>query len=130
MKIRWCNRDPCPPLPHHTLVTSERQFRSILEQYDLQPVLVREHYVAPGACATMHTFKMNNEYVCLVGVSKGHLRTAPYVEVVGTLVHEAVHIFQRYCEYLCERAPSKEFEAYAIERITKNLLELAMRIRK
>lgn len=43
------------------------------------------------------------------------------ISLAGLLVHEAVHVFQRYCKYIGESEPSKEFEAYAIEQLFKNL---------
>ena len=37
------------------------------------------------------------------------------------LVHEAVHIWQRYCKEIGEEHPSEEFEAYTIQNITHRL---------
>ena len=39
------------------------------------------------------------------------------------LVHEAVHIWQRIRELLGESNPSKEFEAYAIQRLCLELFD-------
>ena len=39
------------------------------------------------------------------------------------LVHEAVHVWQQTRVYLGETAPSPEFEAYAIQNISGNLMQ-------
>jgi hypothetical protein len=44
-------------------------------------------------------------------------------EAILTITHEAVHIFQRVCEFLGEESPGREVEAYAIENITRNLID-------
>ena len=54
--------------------------------------------------------------VCLD--AKGHKRD----EVIGLLVHEAVHVWQGIVEGIGEDHPSSEFEAYAIQRIALHLV--------
>jgi hypothetical protein len=49
-----------------------------------------------------------------------------HVNAMLTITHEAVHVFQRICELLGEEAPGHEVEAYAIERITQNLIDAYM----
>lgn len=46
------------------------------------------------------------------------------VEVFGLLLHEAVHIWQRTKQRMGESEPSKEFEAYSIQRIAQDLFEM------
>jgi hypothetical protein len=43
--------------------------------------------------------------------------------VVALLVHEAVHLWQYIKEDIGEHNPSKEFEAYAIQNLTQELLQ-------
>ena len=45
------------------------------------------------------------------------------IEVACLLVHEAVHIWQRTCEDYGEHRPSAEFEAYAIQNISQQLMQ-------
>lgn len=51
------------------------------------------------------------------------------VEVAGLLIHEAVHIWQEWCEYYGEVAPGREQEAYAVQAIAQELMaEFARRV--
>lgn len=44
--------------------------------------------------------------------------------IIGTLVHEAVHIWQIIRKRMNERKPSVEFEAYSVESIFRNVLDM------
>jgi hypothetical protein len=44
-------------------------------------------------------------------------------EVIATLVHESVHVWQHIRDYIGERSPSVEFEAYSVETIFSTLRE-------
>jgi hypothetical protein len=57
----------------------------------------------------------------LVAIGQGAERDA--MEVILTLVHEAVHVWQFICNHIGEKAPGIEMEAYAIEEITRGLIE-------
>ena len=43
-------------------------------------------------------------------------------QIIGILVHEAVHIWQEIRTAMREDKPSSEFEAYSIERISEDLI--------
>ena len=58
----------------------------------------------------------------LVCVGAGSERDA--LEVILTLVHEAVHVWQFVREVIGERAPGIEMEAYGIEGISRGLIEV------
>jgi hypothetical protein len=57
----------------------------------------------------------------LVAVYSGAERDAN--EVIMTLVHEAVHVWQFCCRVMGESAPGIEIEAYAIEEISRGLVD-------
>lgn len=43
------------------------------------------------------------------------------VELYGLLVHEAVHIWQQYCDFYGETTPGREQEAYAVQAVFQEL---------
>lgn len=44
--------------------------------------------------------------------------------VQGLIIHEAVHIWQEVKDLMSESNPSSEFEAYSIQKISQDLLNL------
>lgn len=67
------------------------------------------------------------EAIIMVSVFDGSERDA--LEVILTLVHEAVHVWQFICRYTVEDNPGIETEAYAIEAIAKGLIDAYCRSR-
>ena len=73
------------------------------------------------ANATMHSLNSKNgTLVCIVTLGGWAARTP--VEVAGLLIHEAVHVWQCYCERIGERAPGDEQMAYGIQSIAQELM--------
>lgn len=130
-KVVWLNRSALPALPHHALITDEATFRRELVRLGIK------QYVAPLATpkadATVHHLddKKDGDTTCVVYISKQTLLRKSLPQLMSLLVHEAVHIWQEYCENrLNEKRPCHELEAYAIQRISQNLITEALRIRK
>jgi hypothetical protein len=46
-----------------------------------------------------------------------------WLDMVSTVVHESVHVFQKSLVYSGEDSPGDETQAYSIETITKQLLQ-------
>lgn len=78
-----------------------------------------------------HTALMVNdksgEAIILVTIYNGAERDA--TELLLTIVHEAVHVWQFICQHIGETAPGIEMEAYGIEEITRGLIEAYCRTR-
>ena len=51
-------------------------------------------------------------------------------DVIGSLVHEAVHVWQTTRDYIGEKNPSREFEAYQIHFIAMNLIGAYQKTRR
>lgn len=116
---RWCDRNPMPHMRHYALVTSENAMRAELanvnEPFDFP-------WINKGANATVHYFS-ETEHHCtaaIVAIDAKPGRTG--IQVAALLCHEAVHLFQRYCQDINESEPSSEFQAYSIQWIAQELM--------
>lgn len=118
-KIKWLKRFVAAPGPHLVLCTTQEQFDLALKDLKLN---IQEKFVGDGAPASTHTFK-NEEYgiACVVCI-RDNLEKKPS-EIAGILVHEGVHVWQEYAEYIGEDSPGKEQEAYAIQAIVEELIQ-------
>lgn len=123
---KWLDRRIAAPGPYLTLCLSEKEFKSALKALRISenpPWILNDH-----ADATVHhLFSVKGDQACVVCLRDTHGRNP--IEVAGLLVHEAVHIWQEYCDYYGERNPGREQEAYAIQAISQELMaEYARRI--
>jgi hypothetical protein len=118
VKTKWLARDTVRA-PHMTLCLSERAFLSAAKHCGVKnpdPWLEAGRLVA-----CVHTWERAGKLTSVVCLHPDS-RTADPIEVAATLVHEAVHVFQRLCDSIGETSPSREFEAYSIERIAERLM--------
>lgn len=78
--------------------------------------------------ATTHTWNRGGLLMCVVCLHPDAAGADP-IQVACTLVHEAVHVVQRLCDSIGEDEPGREFQAYAIERVSEQLMrEFARRL--
>lgn len=56
-------------------------------------------------------------------VEMGNLDGMNELQIMMSIVHESVHVFQEACVDVHEEKPSDELEAYSIEKISLNLLQ-------
>jgi hypothetical protein len=81
------------------------------------------------ADATAHHLVSAKGLACIVCLSGWEERNP--IEIAGLLVHEAVHIWQEYCDYYGESSPGREQEAYAIQAVAQELMaEFSSRLSK
>lgn len=99
----------------YRLVTSEKEFRSLLNKYKLGA----DAYCDEGALA--QTYFYRDAGLCLVCLKEGMILNC--VDVYGLLVHEAVHVWQFHCEWIGEDKPGNETEAYAIQKLSVELMK-------
>jgi hypothetical protein len=79
-------------------------------------------FISRDANATTH-FLNNSDGRRAVVVCLRHDPSRTGIQVAALLAHEAVHVFQHYCEYIGEHSPSSEFEAYCVQNIFQELAE-------
>jgi hypothetical protein len=119
VKIRWLDRDTVHG-PYMALCLTEEAFLAAARHCKVS--------VAPGEwldlsrnVAVLHTWQRGSKLMCVVCLHPDS-QTADPIEVACALVHESVHVFQRLCDSIGESEPSREFEAYSIERIAERLM--------
>lgn len=120
MKINWLDRNLLQ-LPKFCLVFNEKEYLQALKDSKCNP-LEAETWLAEGSAACVHSlYNKGSLYNCIVCI--GEQNDVEGIDTASLLVHEAVHVFQRFAESIGEHNPSKEFEAYGIQKISYRLME-------
>lgn len=115
----WCRRDIHTLSIYYRLCLSEAVFHRELKKLGAERV---NFLAGEGADATAHFFdSKDNKRICIVTLSKSHAKHS-LVEVHGLLVHEAMHIWRKHIDYIGEKSPSSEMEAYALQVIAQELM--------
>lgn len=107
--------------PHFCLATSDEEYQEACAWLDI-PQATRGVWldVAGGEDACVHIMQTVKN-TCIVCLSV--LESDSGITIAGRLVHEAVHVWQSYKQYICEHTPSMEFEAYSIQKIAVELMQ-------
>lgn len=118
MKPQWLDRSLIVG-PYFTLCLSEDAFRAVaakLQWQDPGPWIKNPHSHATAH----HAFNEDGEPCTVVCLRDGAGRDP--ISVAGLLIHEAVHIWQRWCDDKGEDNPGHETEAYAIQWLSQQLM--------
>ena len=103
----------------YCLCLTEKKFKKALKQIGIKTNL--PDFMKTGhANATVHWFDDTDPPACIVCL--GDRSKVSTLQVYSLLVHEAVHIWQCIKRHIGEDEPSKEFEAYSIQRISQSLM--------
>lgn len=125
MKARWLDRRIAAPGPYLSLCLDEAEFRDAMAHLKAPAIPA---WLNRRADATTHTFEHEERGVCCV-VCLGPSETRNAIEIAGLLVHEAVHVWQHYCDQIGEHRAGDEQQAYGIQAIAQELLaEYARRL--
>lgn len=117
--MKWLDRDLIQG-PYMTLATTEREFHKAMDHCEVSKH-DRPQWVSENADATVHHLtNPQGEMVEIVCIKLRPDTTG--IQVAAMLVHEAVHIWQRWRESIGEDEPSREFEAYSIQTISQRLM--------
>ena len=102
--------------------TSEIDF-----QKELKRLGIDEHvdFVSCGKDATAHFFEHKDQLNIIVTIT-GHKKRKKS-EIIGLLVHEAIHVWQGICDYINERNPGNEISAYSIQNISQSMIDEVMK---
>lgn len=113
MKIKWLSRDLIIG-SYLTLCTSQKEFDAILKHIN-HPI--GEEFISDGERGKHHAYikKSTKQQMSIVCIDPDNLNGDD--EVAGILVHESVHVWQAFCDWINEIEPSYEFEAYSIQNI-------------
>lgn len=117
--MKWLDRDTVRA-PHMILCLSEAEYLAAAAHCNLPRPEQWLDESRQAAC--VHTWEREGSLTCVVCLHPEALDAVDPIQVACTLVHESVHIFQRLCDSIGETQPSREFEAYSIERITEQLM--------
>lgn len=119
-KPDWRDRRIAAPGPFLCLCLNEATFYAALTHCGIKDRRDFMHNSHSHA-TTHHLENKDGQAVCIVTLAPWAGRKP--VEVAGLLVHEAVHVWQRYCERIGERNPGDEQEAYGIQAIAQELMQ-------
>lgn len=120
MKPQWLDRELITG-PYIALVLNEKQFLAAMKHCEISKSDAGPWLKTPHADATVHFLESPaKDQVCIVALQVKK-KTTPD-QIVGLLVHESVHIWQRFKRRIGEHEPSDEFEAYSIQTIAQRLI--------
>jgi hypothetical protein len=126
VKTRWLDRRIAAPGPYLALCLCEEEFKTALASLKSKawPAWIKN----PHSDATTNLLVNEDGKTCAVVCIRGWEGRDP-IEVAGLLIHEAVHVWQEYCDGIGEHSPGAEQEAYAVQAIAQELMaEFARRM--
>jgi hypothetical protein len=122
MKVQWLDRDLIANPLYLGLCLSEEAFHREMRRLAIPREKWPNWISMTHANATAHYFDHSKSRRRLAIICLRREKGISRIQIYGLLVHEAVHIWQWIKEDIGEDAPSKEFEAYSIQRLAMNLM--------
>lgn len=120
--MRWADRRLAVWSYYYGLCTDEKDYRRELKRMAIPKEKWPPFVLGASSDATCHFFEKGDGKLCaIVCIKVGEGRSG--VEIAGLLVHEAIHIWQAHRENIGETSPSSEFEAYAVQCISQELMQ-------
>lgn len=113
--VHWLGRRIGAPGPYLTLCLSEDEMRRAMKRIGQSLP-----WLAAGKDACVHAFAGPGGLCCVVCL--GDVTSRSGVEIAGLLVHEAVHVWQHWCDDIGEYKPGMEQEAYGVQAIAQALM--------
>jgi hypothetical protein len=118
-RVKWLDRTVIRSPYCIALCTKEADFKHELKRLKV-PLSSAPEWIMRGKDATVHYLYSPQGQCCVVCIDK-KAKASP-LEIVGLLVHEAVHIWQSILEDIGEDRPGHELEAYGIQALAQGLI--------
>lgn len=120
-KTNWLNRTLISG-PFFCLVTNQKDFDRAVKQLNGNQC----DYVLRGSDATTHTFIKDGDITCIVAIKLDEEKST--TQHLSLLVHEATHIMQEFNNWIGEKFPSSEYQAYSMQAICEGLFNEYFRV--
>lgn len=105
-------------LPYHFgFCPDEKAWHADIERLGLPP---DPYPKSDGSCTPFTNEGLKGGGASIVTIANNKKRSGTMV--VELLAHESVHVFDHLCAHIGEKAPSKEFNAYAMQYILGELM--------
>ncbi len=115
-RVVWCDAGWMPV--HYGFCSDEAAWRRTMRHHKIDKE--SEYPPDDGNTSLLESID-GGDPIILVTLNKS-MDKAPIINAISLIVHEAMHVWRRIREVIGEHDPSKEFEAYAIQNITAQLL--------
>jgi len=121
IKVNWLDTSLIISPVYYCLCKNKKSFKAALKHLNIKKKDYPDFLLNKCADATVHYFENGTKTTAVVCLGNTSNRTP--CEIIGLLIHEAVHIWQEIKYRIGELNPSKEFEAYSIQCIAQRLIE-------
>ena len=120
---KWLDRCALELAYCYRLCVTEKEFHKELKRLKLAKSVWPKFLKSTHANATTHYFEAPSGELCaIVCMPADEAEKRSNDAIYGLLVHEAMHIWRVCREAIGEDHPSAEVEAYAMQRISQNLI--------
>ena len=117
-KVRYISRSLILG-PYVGLCLSEVEFKAELKRLRIPD---DNAFVKEGFGARTHSYRRSDgELMFLICMKPSRRNTR--IQHYALLVHEAMHVWREWLRKIGEDTPSDEFEAYAVQHISQQLME-------
>lgn len=121
----WISKEIGIPLMNWCLCVSEDAYKIAHKQLWKEGKRIPYKYPDSGAeCQFVFTEGKLTDCVVIL------IERGDSIDNAASLVHEAVHIWQEFCNSIGEEKPSSEFEAYTIQYIATRLFHAYRQVLK
>ena len=113
-KVIWCNKGWFPV--YFGFCPDKKAWAREMRRMGVKG---EKYPTSDGRCST---FESDGKVCAIVTINK-RCDDKDGNGIIGLIIHEAVHVWQLLMENIGESSPSSEFEAYAIQAISQELIE-------